>query len=253
MSKTTRALSMFLLVGVVAATGVPLPANAVSVQLESVVSSGKRSRDTFSLKIFSRCGGKTYRGQRNCSAVIVVVDPPVQAVTEIDMDLSYDPSLWIFRPLESGFLCDFTASGGCPPAHAQLGTFEVEALEAANFVPGAALPGSTPSVVNDSTNGVVSLHYLLGQPLFADGEQNFYSFYFEAVNPFADISRVSYFNDVLGSYDFAQSGARCITVTGECASTFPVAGINFTLVSAPGSGALVALGLLALAATRRRD
>lgn len=96
------------------------------------------------------------------------------------------------------------------------------------------------------------MQYQLAAPLVATGEQNFFSFFFESVEPFSDISLLSYFDDEQGSYDFSQAGARCITVTGNCASLTPIVGINIAYVSAPPSAALLALGLLLLAADRRR-
>lgn len=250
MSNFVRILKLTLFCGILAAANLPLPAYATYWDpLVSVASSGKK---TFSLKAYKRCGGKTYRGQRNCTGLSIVSDPPADGITELDIDLLYDPSRWIFRLGESGFLCDFTSTGGCPPASAQLGTFEVESLDEDNFVAGAELGGSSFTLTDDNILGVVSLHYTLGQALDAQGEQNFFSFFFEAVNPFADISLVSYYDDEQGSYDFSQANARCVTTTGTCASLTPIAGINVTYVSAPPTAALFALGLLALAGCRQR-
>ena len=249
-----RMLKLSLFCGVAAAAGLPGSASAVYWDgLTSVASSGKKSK-TFSLSVYKRCGGKTYRGQRNCPGISIYADPPALGITELDMDLHYDPRRWIFRPDESGFLCAFSSTGGCPPANAQLGTFEVESLgDDTSFLPGLALAGSTVTLTDDNINGVVSLHYLLGQALDAQGEQNFFSFFFEAVIPFADISLVSYYDDPLGSYDFSQAEARCITTIGECASLTPIVGINVTFVPLPQTAALFALGLCALAVSRRRQ
>lgn len=248
-----RTLRLLSVVSVLAAAIIPAPALAIyNDPLVSVASSGKRTK-TYSLTAYKRCGGKTYRGQRNCTGISIVADPPTNGITELALDILYDPSRWIFKPLESGFLCDFTSTGGCPPANAQLGTFEVGALaDASSFVPGWALAGSTASLTDDNVGGVVSLQYRLAAPLVATGEQNFFSFFFESVEPFSDISLLSYFDDEQGSYDFSQAGARCITVTGNCASLTPIVGINIAYVSAPPSAALLALGLLLLAADRRR-
>ena len=206
MSIFMRTLKLSLLCGVVAAAGLSGSANAVYWDgLTSVASSGKKSK-TFSLSVYKRCGGKTYRGQNNCTGISIYADPPALGITELDMDLHYDPSRWIFRPGDSGFLCAFSSTGGCPPANAQLGTFEVESLgDDTSFLPGLALAGSTVTLTDDNINGVVSLHYLLGQALNAQGEQNFFSFFFEAVNPFADISLVSYYDDPLGNYSVSLS------------------------------------------------
>lgn len=248
-----RTLRLLSVVSVLAAAIIPAPALAIyNDPLVSVASSGKRTK-TYSLTAYKRCGGKTYRGQRNCTGISIVADPPTNGITELALDILYDPSRWIFKPLESGFLCDFTSTGGCPPANAQLGTFEVGALaDASSFVPGWALAGSTASLTDDNVGGVVSLQYRLAAPLVATGEQNFFSFFFESVEPFSDISLLSYFDDEQGSYDFSQAGARCITVTGNCASLTPIVGINIAYVSAPPSAALLTLGLLLLAADRRR-
>lgn len=247
MSIFTRFLKLSAFCGIAAAAALPEQASAVYFGgLVAVASSGKK---TYSLSVYKRCGGKTYRGERNCTGISVVADPPADGITEIDLDLNYDPTRWIFRALDSGFLCDFSANGGCPPANAQLGTFEIESLDQASFTPGSALPGSTFSLVDDNLNGVVSLHYALAQPLTGQGEQNFFSFYFESISPFADISTVSYFDDELGSYDFSQNNARCVTETGFCESTTPIAGINITFVPEPQSMALLGLGLLALLRT----
>lgn len=254
MSIFMRMLKLSLFCGVAAAAGLPGSANAVYWDgLTSVASSGKRNK-TFSLTVYRHCGGKTYRGQRNCTGISIYADPPALGITELDMDLHYDPSRWIFRAGDSGFLCAFSSTGGCPPANAQLGTFEVESLgDDAAFAPGLALAGSTSTLTDDNINGVVSLHYLLGSALDAQGEQNFFSFFFEAVEPFADISLVSYHDDQLGSYDFSQAEARCITTIGECASQTPIVGINLTFVPLPQTAALFAFGLCALAVSRRRQ
>ncbi|MFN0164080.1 MAG: hypothetical protein ACKVQQ_22830 [Burkholderiales bacterium] len=260
MSILAQTLKLSAFCWVVAAAAFPESAHAVRWDgLVAVASSGKKTK-TFSMAAYKRCGGKTYRGQRNCPGISIVVDPDAEGIIEIDLDLHYDPTQWIFRSDQSGFLCAFTSAPGasCPPAHAQVGTFEIESLAPDNFVLGSGLTGSTVSLTDNG--GVVSLRYDLGQPLDAQGEQNFFSFFFEAVTPFSDISTVSYHDDEFGNYDFAQNEARCITAsvtnnvvtdTGTCVSSMPIAGININFfVPEPQSAALLGLGLLAMLRSR---
>jgi hypothetical protein len=125
------------------------------------------------------------------------------------------------------------------------------------LIPGAALPGSTVRLVDDNINGIVSLHYVLAAPITTTGEQNFFSFSFDAVQESSSASLLTFLDDENGQYDFSQSGARCITTTvsgpGHCVSETPIVGVNFTRVPAPGTLALAGLALPALARRRMRS
>ena len=229
----------------------PQEARAVNstLILTSVSSTGKK---TFTIR-----GGKKCRTliPGGCSGISMWIDPPVEGIIELDLDFLYNPAEWIFRPDQSGFLCAFSVGGACPPAGASTGTFSVDSLPD-DVVPGAGLPGSTVSLVDDNINGIVSLRYRLADPLDSAGEQNFFSFSFDAVREFSAQSRLSFFDDENGQYDFSQSGARCITTTvtgpGACASNQPIVGVNFTRVPEPGSLPLAGLALFALAWLRKR-
>ena len=81
------------------------------------------------------------------------------------------------------------------------------------------------------------------------GEQNFFSFFFDAVNPFSDEKRITYY-DQEGNYEFNQVASACTTATGSCTSSFPIQGFN--LVPLPATHALFAIALTGLLAVRGR-
>ena len=219
------------------------PPIASAVTLVGVASSGKKA--VFSMAAYKRCG-KKFRGW--CDGLAVVVDPPLDGITELEIALEYDPTKWVFRLDLSGFLCDFSIAGGCPVANARVGAFTVLSLDDADFSVGAPLAGSTVSLDNDVANGLVTLDYILGQPLAAAGEQNFYSFFFDSVNSFSEQATIAYYS-ADGNYAFTQASARCTTVNGTCASDTPIGGFN--IVPEPATPGLLALALIPLIWTRR--
>ena len=194
-----------------------------------------------SLEVLKRCPKVGLPGLALCTALAVAADPPAEGITDIHVALSYDPSQWLFRPDLSGFLCSFSATGGCPAANPQLGTFEFSSLPEINFTPGLPLPNSSVSLV--AAGGTVTLDYQLATPLNAQGDQNFFSFYFDIVNPFLESSTISFYNQP-GNYTFTQGNTVCNTVMGTCGSLMPITGFNITPVPEPATYALFGLGLM---------
>ncbi|MFM7513206.1 MAG: hypothetical protein ACKO3F_07550 [Cyanobium sp.] len=164
-----------------------------------------------SLEVYKICRAAG-DGIIECSAIAALADPPTQQYTQISMQFKYDTSKWIFRPNQSGFLCQFSINGSCPPANPFIGEVDMDSVPDINFQPGLQLPGSTYRLIDDTVNGIVELDYQLAQPLETDIPQNFYSFYFDAVSPVA-LSSITYF-DTPGDHDFSQLSASCFTTAG---------------------------------------
>jgi len=159
-----------------------------------------------------------------CESLMILADPPANGITDISMSIKYNPTLWTFRENKSGFLCDFSSNGDCPPATASVGSFQPKQL---SFNKGDPLPGSTVSIINDPVNGLVSLSYHLQDPITSVIDQNFFMFYFDYVKKFSptDIT-VEYF-DTPGTYDFTQTNFSCTTSLGDsCGSPTPITGFN---------------------------
>jgi hypothetical protein len=171
-----------------------------------------------SMEVFKQCikRGKNFWV---CSSLAAVLDPPTDKYTEINTEIKYDPSKWTFRPDKSGFLCQFSINGSCPPANPLIGNFDLDSVPDINFIPGQQLPGSIFSLNNDTTNGIIKLNYKLADPLETGLPQNFYSLFFDAVSPLA-FSSITYF-DTPGDYDFSQLSASCSTTAGPsgCSNT----------------------------------
>src|SRR5687768_15205324 len=63
-----------------------------------------------------------------CSRWALLADPPAPGVMELSLDIAYDSSMYAFNPLESGFLCQFSQDGDCPPTGSPAGTFPIALL-----------------------------------------------------------------------------------------------------------------------------
>ena len=185
--------------------------------------SGGRKSAAASSRAYTKCRGNG-SGHFTCSFIRALADPPANGVVDISISIKYDPTLWIFRENESGFLCDFSSNGDCPPAMASTGLFQIEQL---SFNAGDPLPGSTVSLTNDSINGLVSLSYHLQDPIVSDVDQNFFSFHFDHVREFELAGTTIEYFDTPGVYDFMQTSFNCTTsLGGECGSQTPITGFN---------------------------
>ena len=209
----------------------------------------------FSKKVFTKCIGKEPSTSKValCNALAIAADPPPEGITDIGTSISYNPSKWIFQSQRSGFLCSFSVSGDCPSSDSLIGTIPIGDTPDINFTPGSSLSGSTFSLTNDNVNGLVTLTYQLAQPLDSSGEQNFFSFYFEAATPVL-VSSITYY-DQPGNYDFKQLNSSCKTINGTCCSNNPVEGSDINEVPEPLTilGSVAALGFGAYAECKRKS
>lgn len=201
--------------------------------------------DLASLVAYAACreeGGTRLK----CTGVALVVDPPAPGITSISMTLGYDPGKWTFNDSKSGYLCDFSKNGACPPPTAGVGTSKLEQLM---FEAGSPLDGST-STFTDNGNSV-TIDYILQSPISSTSEQNFLMLFFESATPF-DLASASatYFSNSAGS-DFTQHSFSCSTTTQSgCGSKTPISGLIIT-VPEPEIASLLALILFVLSRLKR--
>jgi hypothetical protein len=198
--------------------------------------------DADSLAIINACPPKA-----DCTLLAVIADPPAAGVVSVGTSLKYDKSRWSFRPDLSGFLCDFSSNGDCPPANAPVGTFLLSNLPSLDFKPGNPLPGSNVSLINDTVNGLVSLNYSFNSPLLSQVDRNFFMFMFESQQAFNPSTTIIQTFDKPGNYDFIQINATCSAIingiTNTCGSDTPIYGFNVLAVPEP-SGNLGSIAVL---------
>jgi hypothetical protein len=134
--------------------------------------------------------------------LIFLEDPAVDAISGFSLTFGYDPSKFTFEPSFSGVVCGF-AVGTCLPPSAKYGTYLISDFPLVDFTAGAPLPGSTLTVTNDATAGVVDVVYDLGSPLTLPGDDtNIFAFVFKPVSPYNPYKSEITFYDTPGNYDF---------------------------------------------------
>lgn len=185
-------------------------------------------------------------------AVILLADPPVSELSQKSIVLDYNPGRFVFKPAQSGLLCEFAVGASCPAALARYGSFLVAdepKFGALQF--GTPLPGSSLEVVHDAVQGRVSVFFNTPVPLLFEtpGDRNWFAFYFETLVPYNPYQTLVTYHAQPGAYDFMQVSASCDVATG-CGSDVPVYGVSLTPVPEPASAALWLAGLAGLTARR---
>jgi hypothetical protein len=212
----------------------------------------------FSLFVYNVCsplGGTTFL----CTQAGVRVDPAGD-IKHVSMTLDYDfvgPN-FAFNAALSGPLDVFSVGGSAPPATPGVGVQPLTIFPVPPDTPGAALPGSVLTVVDNGLT--VTLDYLLAAPINVVAEKNFFVFMFDYLVPrVIDATRtvVTYSLGILPNADFVVFDPRCESgdpLVPTCGSTEPSTSVTIDVIPEPSSAALVAAGAIALAgaAARRR-
>ncbi len=214
----------------------------------------------FSLFVYNVCsplGGTFFV----CNQAGVRVDPQGD-IRHISMTLDYDFSgaNFTFNAALSGPLDVFSVGGSAPPATPGVGTVPLPIFLAPPDTPGAPLPGSVLTVVD---NGLaVTLDYLLAAPITVAAETNFFVFMFDYLAPVvidAAQSTVTYSPVVVPGADFVVFDPVCESgdpMFPTCGSTTPATSATLNLaIPEPTTTVLLGTGLagaLGLAAMRRR-
>lgn len=196
-----------------------------------------------------------------CNKVALRLDPQGD-VTHVTVTLDYDlfGPQFVFSPSESGPLGIFSVGGSAPPVTPGSGTQPFPIFPALQDTPGAALPGSTLSVVDDGL--AVTVDYRFASPLSVPVETNFFVLVFDFITPVtidASLSTVTYSMLVPFGADFTETAFSCESgdpAHPTCGSTVPSVSVTLNLaqVPEPSTGLLLGGGL-ALAAgvfARRR-
>ena len=187
-----------------------------------------------SVGFFAGCkfaGGGTWK----CAKATFLADPTASTgITSISMQVAYNASEFTFNPGESGFLCQFSQNGDCPPPGGPAGTFPLALLPDLGFNPGQPLPGADVSL--DEAGGTVFLDYTLPSPVTAETDTNFFLFSFDFNDPpTIDLSQstVTYLASNSG-LDFTQLSFVCGTTADlVCGSNNPIKGITLNLATVP--------------------
>lgn len=250
--KLGRVLSLAL--AAVAALSVPRAAQATI--------GGGLGGPGFSLFVYNVCsalGGTLFL----CTQAGVRVDPQGD-IKHISMTLDYDlfgPN-FTFNPLLSGPLDVFSVGGSSPAATPGTGVQPMPVFLAPPDTPGAPLPGSVLTVVDNGL--MVSIDYLLATPINVVSETNFFVFMFDYLVPVVvntATSTVVYSTGILPGADFVVFDPVCESgdlAFPTCGSTEPATSVRIdgvTPIPEPSTTALLATGLAATiagAARRRR-
>ena len=178
---------------------------------------------------------KLFTTSNNCGKIALVFDPPAPGITQLSAEIAFNTSEFTFNPIESGFLCQFSQNGDCPPPGGPPGTFPLAQLPDSGFNPGQPLPGSSFSL--DEAEGTVFLNYVLASPVTVETDTNFFLFTFDFNNPpliDLDQSTVTYSATDPG-LDFTHFSSSCqLTALDQpCGSNNPIKGITLNLAVVP--------------------
>jgi len=185
----------------------------------------------YSAKIIKQCLKVPLPPQ--LKAACLVLDPdPVPSIEEIGFEIKYDPNKIRILPDRSGFLCEFTSNGDCPP---------VPLIDSGQTINLGDPRENTTFNLSVTSDTVIFYHDLRNNPTPPIlREFNFFGLAFE---PLVDLDQIS-------ENDFVQqvnSAAQFCTVSGErrtCGSV-PVPEPTSTL-------SLLALGTIGAGATLKR-
>jgi len=181
--------------------------------------------------------------------VTITVDPA--SVQMIDLDMSYNTSLFSFDASRTGFLCDFSTGGDCPSLPGVIGTFTMPIMD---VTPGTERSGTSSSLAVDPVAGTIHLHYdLTANPPPAGTDRNFFAI---GLDPLVPISSDIVIHDTPGVYDFNVLSASCTvldgTTTSSCGSNTPATGITFRALPEPGTFPVLLSGLAGMFFVNRR-
>jgi len=175
-----------------------------------------------------------------------MADPVGLGVESTSLSLQYDTNKFTFDAQASGFLCQSSSGGDCPPASAAAGTFPLTLFPASGFNPGPPLPGST--VALSDSGGIVTLDYQLSSPVDITQDTNFFLFLFDFKHPITvdlNASSITYYSSQPG-LDFTQTNFVCHTneiPDRGCGSADGIMGIDMNLTSTPEPASWSLLGL----------
>jgi len=195
--------------------------------------------------------GRTYY-----RTVYVIVDPPATDVTSFDLSLEH--ASWLsFDAAKSGPYGVFSVGGDSPTPAPGVGTQPLGVLPATGKSPGAPLPGSSLNFTDSA--GVLNVHYDLGGPVSAPGDQDLFLLDFDLATPLPiDLSKSSatYLTSGTGNA-FNQLSFGCTTTDSVdmCGSPESATGVSLSLaVPEPETWALMiaGVGLVGLTLRRRR-
>jgi hypothetical protein len=194
----------------------------------------------------------------NCYAVAFLADPIGLDIMSTSMTLEYDPARFAFDPLSSGFLCQFSVGGDCPPAAGAVGTFPLPIAPTLPFSVGQPLPGSGVALTDTGT--AVTLDYDLASPVTITDDTNFFLFMFRFIDPvLINPSKSTVTYSALSAGDFTQTSFVCHTDSIPdlgCGSAHGITGVTLNLIPEPSTILMVgsgAMGLLASAWRRRKS
>lgn len=183
------------------------------------------------------------------------VDPVSAGINNVDYQLAYNSSKWVFHSEFSGLLCDYSTNGSCPQINVTYGEKLLSELSYSDVTAGSPLPGSDYSLTNDSQSGLIHLNYQMKDSLpGSTRDQNFLRLVFESVqsiNPTQTTINIHGPNDNPGNsgYDFLNISLSC---NSECGSEKPVSYITVTSVPIPNAIYLFISSLIMFSVTSLR-
>jgi len=203
-----------------------------------------------SIAAYSACRARGGTEEK-CTPIALAIDPAGPQITRLQFAMQFDPSRIAINVPLSGFLCDFSSNGDCPPIAGSSGVIEGQPLNV-----GGPRPGTSFIFAVDPAAATVKLDYdLSANPATAVEERNAFAIGLDLLFPWS--GTVALF-DTPGPHDMSFTSFSCVATQDDipafCGSSNPSMGIDFGTVPEPTTLLLLGTTLagLGLGGWRRR-
>jgi hypothetical protein len=248
LSTTVAMINAAVLLAGMGAMSVSSPAFAVAIPDPTPL------EEILSAVALDKCLDKYPDGWSRAACFLILLDPPVSGVSNIEYQARFDPNELEIAPVPL-FFGDFGLNGVyIPVVEAVIGGVQPLEPDPVFDVNDALSPrlNTSASFLVDNVIGELSLSFdLSANPIpLNTPAQNFFGFF--AQRKTGDVKGVEYFSTA-GSYDYSQVSLSCRLVDDQpigCGSDHPVIGWN--VVPEPSTCALLISGIALLGTMVRR-
>lgn len=217
------------IISLVVSTLVIIPIQPADAAL-AILSGGAK----YSVKIMKQCLKVPLPPQ--LKAACIVLDPaPTSSIEEIGFEINYDPNKIKILPEQSGFLCELSSNGDCPP---------VPLIDFGQTINLGDPRENTIFDLSVTSDTVTLYHDLRNNPTPPISQEfNFFGLAFEPLVDIAQISESDFVQQVDSPAQFCRISREGETVRTTCGESVPEPSSTLSILS---------LGILGVGATLKR-